>query len=405
MATANTLATLNGLFKEVYASKLEQLIPDGVKLYKMIPFASREKQIGNNYNQPVILGAEHGITYGGPDDDAFNLNPAVAGQIKNAQVRGNPKVMRSLLGYTSASRAAGGGTKAFEDATKYLVANMLRSMHKRLEVELLYGQAGLGVVASTAGVTVTISDAEWAPGIWAGGENMPIEIRNAAGNVSRGTATITNVSLETKTLTLSALPGGTVATDVIWYFGAYGNEFAGLHKIITNTGSLFGIDASVYSLWKGNAYASAGVLSLEKIELAVAKAVEKGLDSDLTCIVNPSVFGVLVADEAALRKYDSSYKPAQGENGFSSLKFHALNGVVTIEPSIHCKQGYAYLMEKNSFMRIGSSDVTFKRPAAEGEFFRDVENSAAYEMRLWTDQALFTPTPGHNVVITGISLS
>ena len=39
-STANTLDTLNGLFKEVYADRLEELIPDGVKLLNKIPFAT-----------------------------------------------------------------------------------------------------------------------------------------------------------------------------------------------------------------------------------------------------------------------------------------------------------------------------------------------------------------------------
>ncbi len=38
--------------------------------------------------QPVILGLEHGVTFASSDDDAFNLNSPVAGQIKDAQVRG-----------------------------------------------------------------------------------------------------------------------------------------------------------------------------------------------------------------------------------------------------------------------------------------------------------------------------
>jgi hypothetical protein len=52
----NNLQTLNGLFKEVYADKLENLIPDGVMLLKRIPFVSKEKQNGSNYHQPVVLG-------------------------------------------------------------------------------------------------------------------------------------------------------------------------------------------------------------------------------------------------------------------------------------------------------------------------------------------------------------
>jgi hypothetical protein len=50
MASANNLSTLNGLFKEVYADKLENLIPDGVMLLKRIPFVSKEKQNGSNYH-------------------------------------------------------------------------------------------------------------------------------------------------------------------------------------------------------------------------------------------------------------------------------------------------------------------------------------------------------------------
>lgn len=55
MAVANTPTTLNGLFKEVYAKKLENLIPDGVKLLTAIPFAQQSDRTGKTYNQPVVL--------------------------------------------------------------------------------------------------------------------------------------------------------------------------------------------------------------------------------------------------------------------------------------------------------------------------------------------------------------
>lgn len=402
MAESNTLTTLNGLFKDCYADKLEKLIPDGVKLHKAIPFVSKDKMPGNRYNQPVILQQEHGVTYGGPDDDAFNLNAAVAGAIKNATVNGNPKVMRSLLGYTSASRAAG-SRNAFMDATKHVVANMLQSMHKRLEVETLYGQSGLGVVASVSTNDIVITAAEWAAGIWAGAEGMPVDIYTSAG-VSRGSANVESVDLSTRTISLDLAPASTAATDVVYYKGAYGNEFAGIHKIISNTGSLFGIDASAYSLWKGNEVTTTGDLSLEKLEQAISKAIEKGLDGDVKCFINPVIFAGLVADEAAMRKYDQSYDKEMGENGFRRLRFHAASGTIEVEPSIYVKQGHCFLLYLKDFIRIGSSDLTFKRPAAEGEFFRDVENSAAYEMRLWADTAIFSHSPGKNVLITGFNI-
>src|SRR5208282_3019614 len=209
MATANTfgtpnnsVGTLNGFFKETYADKLKELIPDGVKILNKIKFMAKDKQPGNLYHQPVILGLEHGITFAASDEDAFNLNAPIAGQIRDAQVRGNPVVLRSVLGYAAASRAALGGQKAFMDATKFLVANMLRSMAKKLEIEMLYGQIGYGVVGAVAGTLITISPAEWAPGIWAGAEGMPIEIRSADGSTSRGTAIIFSVDMTAQTITL-----------------------------------------------------------------------------------------------------------------------------------------------------------------------------------------------------------
>lgn len=404
MATANKFGdSLNANFKESYGDDIKDLIPEGLKLYNRIKFAAKDKQPGNLFHQPVILGHEHGVTFAASDDDAFNLNSAVAGMIKDAQVRGNPVVIRSLLGYNAAQRALQGGAKAFKDATKFLVANMLRSITKKLEIELFYGQMGYGTVASTGVSDVVVTLAEWAPGIWAGAEQMPIEIRSADGLTSRGEATITAVNLDTRTLTLSALPGGTIATDVIWHKGAFGNEFAGVHKIITNTGTLFNISASSYSLWKGNSFGAAGALSLAKVEKAVVQGVQKGLEGDVTVFVNIKGWTDLLTEQAALRKYDSSYNSSSIENGGKSIKFYGVNGgAISIEPSIYVKEGYAYVLFMEDFMRIGSTDVTFKSPGGDGEYFRHVENSAAYELRAFSDQALFCSSPGKNCVITGI---
>jgi len=171
-SSANTLDTLNGLFKEVYAKQLEELIPDGVKLLTKIPFAKKDQQTGNFYHQPVVLGQEHGVTFAQSGEDAFNLNAPVAGKIRDATVRGTQLVLRSVMGYASASRSAEGGAKAFKQATKFLVGNMLRSVTKKLEIELLYGDIGYATVDSVAGTTLTITTAEWAPGIWAGADRL-----------------------------------------------------------------------------------------------------------------------------------------------------------------------------------------------------------------------------------------
>lgn len=404
MATANTFTTtLNGLFKETYADKIESLIPEGLKLYKAVKFLSKEKQPGNLYHQPVILGLEHGVTFASSDDDAFNLNAPVAGQIKDAQIRGNPVLLRSVLGYVAAQRASQGGQKAFMDATKFLVANMLRSITKKLEIEMFYGQVGYGTVASTAGNVLTVTTAEWAPGIWGGAENMPIEIRDTTGATSRGQANVVSVDLDAFTVTVDAMPAGVVSTDVIWHKGAYGNEFAGVHKILTNTGTLFNISAATYALWKGNTQTAGSTsLSLATVEASVAKGVNKGLDSDVMVFVNPQAWNNLLTEQAAKRMYDESYRPAEIENGAKSIKFHGQSGVITIVPSIYVKNGYAYTLCMEEFTKVGSTDVTFRRPTGEGEFFRELENSAGVELRCIADVALFCSAPGKSTLINNI---
>lgn len=404
----NSVGTLNGLFKETYADKLQELIPDGVKLMNKIKFAAKDKMPGNLYHQPVILGMEHGVTFASSDEDAFNLNAPVAGQIRDAQVRGNPVVMRSLLGYVALSRAAQGGQKAFMDATKFLVANMLRSMSKKLEIEMLYGQMGYGAISAVSTATLTIKTSEWAPGIWAGAEGMPIEIRDVTGATSRGESIVQSVDMDARTVTLATAISGIVTTasseDIIWHKGAYGNEFPGIHKILSiQSGTLFNINVGTYNLFRGNVYsAGSAALSFTKLQSAAARAVEKGLDGDLYSLVNPRAWANMMTEQAALRMYDSSYSSAKTDNGSKSILFHSQNGSIEIEPSIYVKEGYAYCLSVDDWFRVGSTDMTFKAPGQGEDFFRHVENAAALELRLYSDQALFCHAPGKSVLIKDI---
>lgn len=341
------------------------------------------------------------------------MNPAISGVIKDAQVKGTPAVMRSLLGYAAASRAAQGGQAAFMDATKYVVSNMLRSMTKKLEIQMLYGQMGLGKISSVASNVLTIKTSEWAPGIWAGAEGMPLDVYDSASisfpqaGTLRGTSVVKSVDMDLRTVTLEVAIPGIVTTlnseDVVFQADFYGKEFPGIHRILISTGILFNIDSSKYNLFKGNQFDGlAGALSFSKLNKASTRAVEKGLEGKLLALTNPRGWADMLNDQAALRSYDQSYSASQLENGANKLKFHSQNGEIEITPSIYVKEGHCFLLSMDEWIRVGSSDVSFQRPGQSDKFFRDLENSAAYELRLFTDQALFTSAPGRNVIIYNI---
>jgi hypothetical protein len=420
MATYNAVDTLNGLFKTVYADKIKDLIPEGVKLLKMIPFNSAAKALGNTFNTPLVLGLEHGVSYGGSAGQAFSLESAIASEMQEAQVKGCEMVLRSALSVGAASRSIA-NAGAFEQATKLLVRNMLKSMHIRLEVQLLHGQVGLARIADVTGApTIEICASEWAPGIWVGAKNMKIEIRSQAG-VSRGTATISSVSMSNKTITVDVLPGGTTgnasaensAADVIWYAGAYNKEFAGLHKMIINTGTLFNVNAADYETFQGNVITvgtddttGAGFLTFEKIEDAVAVAMEKGLmDEDVTCLVHPKQWNKLMTELAAKRMFDSSYSEKSLKQGTQAIEFYGQNGKISVVASLFVKQGNAYVFPEKELERIGSTDVTFEMPGYEGKFFRLLEDINGYELRAYTDQALFSSAIGQFTLLKYIKVS
>lgn len=369
-----------------------------------VPFSSREKVLGSLYHQPVVLGLEHGITYAGPNDDAFALDDAVNGVIKDATVQGSQMMLRSRLGIAAASRASSGPQAAFENATKFLVRNMLRSMARRLEVGMIYGGVGIGEVDSVAGSDIVILEAEWAPGVWAGSEQMKVDLYDVTSATLRGTAQVTSVDMDTRTITVDAVPAGVVATDKIYFKGAQGKEAIGIHGILTNTGTLFGINAANYTLWKGNELDLAGnPLSFARVQDGIARAVEKGLDSDVSVMVNPRTWSDLLTEQTALRQYDSSYQVSVAEAGHQEIVFFGQNGKVEIVPSIYVKEGFAYILCVEEMMRIGSTDITFKRPDQGDTFFRELENAAGYELRAYSDQALFCYAPGKNTIISGIA--
>lgn len=407
---AGVVGTLNGLYKEQYADKVKDLVPDHTKMVQAIPFGKSDK-LGANYNEPVILGLEGGITYGGSEGDAFALNDVISFPMRSATIKGHEMVLRSGMSIGAISRSI--NTGAIERAMDLLLGNMLKSVYHRLEIQICYGQSGLGTVGSLTGTTqINVDESEWAAGIWNGTTKSKIQIFDASLSTLRGTFTIAGYSLKDRAVTTSEdlVVAGVIATDVIFFQGAYEaavgpKEFKGIHSIATERTNLFGIPNANEPLFQGSIVdvgASAvapAVLSFEKIEDGISAMVEKGLgEEEVSCYVNPKSWKNLLTEQDAKRVFDSSYKK-EAEAGHTSLKFYGQNGIIKVISSTFVKEGFAYLCVEKDLRRVGSSDVDFKLPGRSDEYFKLMENHNGVEIRCYTDQALFTARPSSLTVL------
>jgi hypothetical protein len=141
---AQTKATLDGLYKDVYADSLSNLVPDFGIVVKMIAF-SIAKKTGRDYVKPVKLSNEHGFTYG---SGLVTLQAIISSDVDDAKVRGSSMTLVSGFSYDAASNMVS-SRGAFETATKFRFSAMMESATHRLELQILYGGTGLGVADSS----------------------------------------------------------------------------------------------------------------------------------------------------------------------------------------------------------------------------------------------------------------
>lgn len=350
------------------------------------------------------------------------MNAAVSLVTQNATVLGSQIVIRSTLDYETAARAARNG-QAFGRALDLIVKGMQKAGRCRIELEDLYGKSptGLGTVESSSNVDatttdVTFSTGTWTPGIWAGRKNAKVNFYTTADAlVSSSTDavfTISTITNSTRTIRVTGTATGITALDAaaagdlyIFFQDAHDEGASGVDAILTNTGSLNGIDASVYDLWLANTFAVNGAMTFAKLEDGTSEAVGRGMGGNSVLYVNPRVFGQLVTNEAAARVYDSSYNDGRrGKNGFSALEFACTNGVVRVEPHAYVKPQDGFLLDLKTWQRIGATDLTFNTPGKGGEIFRQLDDAAGFELRNYSFQAPFCDMPAANLKFTGITL-
>lgn len=423
--------TLDALYKVAYAKGIEDLIPKASKLIDMIDFVPSELQNGKQYEQPVVLAAEQGFTYSLDTQTAYDLNDSIGMAMQSAIVPGADIVLDSTIGYNQAARASHSAT-SFKSVMSTKFENMLKSSEKRLEIAMLYGNDHIGqaaaqaVVIASSMLPIVIDTDEWATGIWSGSENANVVFVKASDNTevdSLRSFKVAQVDVDNRTVYFAAGTAGTAGTlttletaieayacNIHFYGSCSGSagtfaysEMAGLKKILTNTGSLFGISAATYDLWKGNSVTVTGQLTMAKVLSAVSKAVQRGLDSDVVLLVNPQTWADLASNLAALRRFDGSYSKAKSSNGSKELEYHGQNGMIKIVSYNLVKEGDAFIFPLDKVIRIGARELGLNDPTKPADqIFFTIPGKAGVGVRAYTNQAIFVEAPAQAVYIQGI---
>lgn len=425
---------LNSLYKVAYAKGIVDELPEVGKLLELIDFVPSELQNGKQYEQPVTLAGEQGFTYSLDTQSAYDLNDSIGMAMQSAIVPGADIVLDSTVGYNQAARASHSAT-SFKSVMSTKFENMIKSTEKRAEIAILYGQdhiaqaATQAVVIASSMLPIVIDTAEWASGIWSGLENAQVVFTKASDNTavdSLRSFTVAKVDPDTRTVYFSAGTAGTAGTlttletaieayacNINFYGSCSGSagtfayaEMAGLKKIMQNTGTLFGISAASYDLWRGNTVTISGQLTMAKVLSGVAKAVGRGLASDVTLVVNPDTWADLASNLAALRRFDGSYSRSKAENGSEMLEYVSQNGVIKIMAYNLVKAGDAFLFPEDKVVRIGAREIGLNDPTRpQDEIFFTIPGKAGVGLRSYTNQAVFVESPAQAVFFSGITNS
>lgn len=432
MAQVSGSDVLN-IFKKVYGN-IQDLQPEDYQLQRDIPFEQKQR-VGESYSEAVVLTAESGMTWAGSGADAFELNPAIAGSVKQALVQPHITVLASVLPWGMVSRSAT-SEGSFVQATKHLVKNNIKSHGKYLEIARWHGQRAkkLGYVyygtetfrgnaftngsGTVGGVTFTnginaaskaiLLGRDYASGIWVGSEGVVVnqlDSNNAIVNSGKLVGTDSENGIIYVDYTPTAASSAT-SHKVAFDGWESSNEALGVFGILQNSSSLFGISTSTYSLWKGNSVTvPSAKFTFDRLQNGVAQAVNRGgLEGDLNVYVNPRTWATLISTEAGKRQYDDSYKPNEATNGFEAIVFHHQAGKAVIQSCRMMMESEVAALHVPDWSRSGSAEVGFTVPGgSQGEIIFPLENQAGYAFRSYADQYMFNHAPARSIAFGGIN--
>lgn len=418
MAGESTTTVFDGMFKDVYAegeNAITDVRPTSSVIQRKYPFQSDEK-MGDEYRADICLRLPSNRTYTGSGGGVNALVAFAAGnngEYQQAVSKSYECVTRDRISYKVLNQASIKGKAAFQKASTTVVEAINTSASLALELSLLRGQYGLGVVESvvdnTTSADVTITADSYAEGIW--WALMGSYIDSYTGTTQTATSlylTANTPSTRTIRLTGTDLP---VAGDVLFPRASYGTtptDFAGLYAQATNTsGTMLGLSAGTYPNWAANGAVNVGgPITWRALNDALkgprARAADMATEGFYAFAGR--AYGSLSSElqEKGRMALDDAKRNIKA--GVSELSFqtHRLGDIDLIfHPFI--SDGHILVLPKKGVIRPGASDISFNVGGMTEKYFTLVPDYTAVELQAVSDQTVMLLRPSAAVLLSGIT--
>lgn len=410
----SSYANWQGNFKKLYGGYSDPLPSDNT-IAQYLEFIPQAKRPGESFTFSVRLGFEHGVTHD-VSRTAYAMNSAVDSIVLPATLTGSTISLRGTIPRDLIAMGLNPNA-TFEDPVGLKIEGLMDGGEFYREQALISGPgtgaalANMGVVnASVSGAdlnatqVINITRASWSATTYTVLRGGKVDIYQADGTTLRAAEVDVTAMVEsTNRITVSkAGSGATVAaTDIILARGAKGNSCVGLQPILENAGSLFGISAATYPLWKSLSYTVGGAMSRAHIQKLAGRLQSRGVRTGGRLFVNAMTFADLAEEVNTLRRNtDDKNVRVQGT---ANLEYDTPCGVIEVAVHSYMKQGIAIFIAKDVGKRVGSTDLTFRLPPSREWFFQELQDNAGAQLQIYSCQAPVLEKPSYCAILTSIS--
>ncbi len=420
------VTALSGFLKPVFG-KLQMALPEEATCQKLFPFSEADA-VGKYFEEPFQVRTAWGVTFAGSSGDSVDLADALPSKTQSAQVTPFLTVLRDQVSYGLFDRSNGSenGKKAFMSASAYVGKTLTFQLRRLLEISMMCGQEGIGVIESTSGTTTqvwTLTAASTRTGILAILEGAYLDLyqSNLSTPVTNAVAVLVSaVDIDANTITVAtpSNPTSNVAGYVVFLAGANSSgtflEMVGMRKQIgATTGTVFNIDKALYSVWRGNVTASVGPWSAGALLALASKAINRGFQGRMAALMSPTAWNVLNSRIVSAQVFDQSYSVSKIKEGTNAIEVSGNGVVIECYSDSYQAQAEVMLLPKDYVKRIGSAmegsepgkerDISFAIPGSSMEFLLPVAGKTAVEMQCRSDQAIYIQRPAWSVLGKGLT--